>query len=229
MTLAELYRVPAGDGPHLRINVVSSIDGAATIGGRSGGLGDAADTATMQALRADADVVLVGAGTVAVEGYGGMRVDDEAAAWRVAEGFPAQPRIAMVSGSASLGPRHPVFAQAVVRPFVVTGMDADADRVAALAEVADVITAADLADALDQLAQAAGRRILCEGGPTLFAALIEADLVDEVCLTLSPRLVGGDAPRVAHTAHETVRRMSLDDVRRAGDELFLRYTRRPGA
>jgi riboflavin biosynthesis pyrimidine reductase len=227
--LRELYAVPAGDGPHLRINVVSSIDGAATIGGRSGGLGDAADTATMQALRANADVVLVGAGTVAIEGYGGMRVDDEAAAWRVAEGFAAQPRIAVVSGSASLGPRHPVFAQAVVRPLVVTGTDADADRVAALAEVADIIPAADVADALDQLALAAGRRILCEGGPTLFAALIEADLVDEVCLTLSPRLVGGDAPRVAHSAQEAVRRMSLDDVRRVGDELFLRYTRRRGA
>lgn len=223
--LREAYRVPAGDGPHVRMNMVMSLDGAATVGGRSGGLGDDADVATMQALRANADVVLVGVGTVAVEGYGGMRVSDDDAAWRRSRGLSAQPRIAVLSGAASIAPEHPVFAQAITRPIVLVSSEADPQRVAGLAEVADVIGTADLVDAVQQLANAVGRRILCEGGPTVFGALIEADLVDELCLTLSPKLITGSAPRVAHGPRESVRDLALADVRRVGDELFLRYIR----
>jgi riboflavin biosynthesis pyrimidine reductase len=225
MDLRESYRVPEGERPHVRMNMVMSLDGAATIGGRSGGLGDDADVATMQALRANADVVLVGAGTVAVEGYGGMRVSDDDAAWRGSHGLSPQPRIAVLSGAASLAPQHPVFAQAVTRPIVLTSADADRDRRAGLSEVADVIETADLLDAVHRLADSAGRRILCEGGPTLFGALIEADLVDELCLTLSPHLITGSAPRVAHGPTESVHSMALADVRRVGDELFVRYER----
>jgi len=207
------------------MNMVMSLDGAATIGGRSGGLGDDEDVATMQALRANADVVLVGVGTVAVEGYGGMRVSDDDAQWRRSRGVSAQPRIAVVSGAASIAPEHPVFAQAVTRPIVLVWSEADPERVAGLAEVADIIETSDLVDAVQRLTDAAGRRILCEGGPTLFGALIEADLVDELCLTLSPKLITGSAPRVAHGPMESVRDLALADVRRVGDELFLRYTR----
>ncbi|MDL9981104.1 dihydrofolate reductase family protein [Microbacterium sp. ASV49] len=220
MTLRDDYAVPEGEGPHVRINVVSSIDGAATVDGHSGGLGDAADRETMQALRANADVVLVGAGTILAEGYGGMQLAGEDAAWRVMKGVSAQPRIAVLSGSLSVPAQHPVFVEAVVRPLLLTRADA-----AEHAEVADVLVFADLRDAIEQLAQTAGRRILCEGGPTLFGALAGDDLVDEVCLTLSPHLVGGQAPRVAAGTQETVRRMTLRDVRRVGDELFLRYVR----
>jgi len=225
MDLRESYRVPGGERPHVRMNMVMSLDGAATIGGRSGGLGDDEDVATMQALRANADVVLVGVGTVAVEGYGGMRVSDDDAQWRRSRGLSVQPRIAVLSGAASIAPEHPVFAQAVTRPIVLVSGEADPERRAALAQVADVIEIADLADAVERLADAAGRGILCEGGPTLFGALIEADLVDELCLTLSPKLITGSAPRVAHGATESVRELTLADVRRAGDELFLRYIR----
>jgi riboflavin biosynthesis pyrimidine reductase len=207
------------------MNMVMSLDGAATIDGRSGGLGDDADIATMQALRANADVVLVGVGTVAVEGYGGMRVSEDDARWRRSRGLSPQPRIAVLSGAARIAPEHPVFAQAFTRPIVLVSREADPERVAGLARVADVIETADLADAVDRLAGAAGRGILCEGGPTLFGGLIEADLVDELCLTLSPKLIAGSAPRVAHGPVESVRELALTDVRRIGDELFLRYSR----
>lgn len=226
MTLRDDYAVPGGTGPFVRMNFVASIDGAATLGGRSGGLGDDADTRTMQALRANADVVAVGARTVIVEGYRGMRVDDEDAAWRVSSGYAAQPRIAVFSASAGISPRHPVFTGAVTRPILVTSRDSRPDRRAGFAEVADVVVALDLAEAVEKLAELAGRRILCEGGPSLFGGLVEGDLVDEVCLTLGPMLVAGGAPRIAHADHETGRRMALHDVRRVGDELFLRYARR---
>jgi len=99
------------------------------------------------------------------------------------------------------------------------------DRVPALAEVADVVVAAEVAEAMEKLAELAGRRILCEGGPSLFGELIEADVVDEVCLTVSPSLVSGRAPRIGHGDQEVWRVMALTDVRRVGDELFLRYAR----
>lgn len=222
--LREAYAVPAGDRPYVRVNVISSIDGAATMGGRSGGLGDEADRETMQALRANADVVLVGAGTILAEGYGGMRLSDEDAAWRQSAGLPSQPRIAVLSGSLSVPVGHPVFVEAMVRPLLLTTAGS-AEHASAYAQIAEVIVFGDLVDAIAQLAAIAGRRILCEGGPSLFGALIASDLVDEVCVTLSPHLVGGDAPRVAHGDTEAVRRMKLHDVGRAGDELFVRYVR----
>ena len=77
----------------------ASLDGASTLGGRSGTLGDPQDQRLMSVLRSHADVVLVGSGTVEAEGYGGAAVDEADAAWRVSRGMPAQPRFAVVSWS----------------------------------------------------------------------------------------------------------------------------------
>ncbi len=197
--------------------------------GRSGGLGDASDRAAMQVLRTLADVVVVGAGTVRVEGYGGLRVDEADAAWRRSRGLPEQPRVAVVSSRLGLDPGHPFFARATERPIVVTHAAAPADRREALAEVADVLvcgdTAVDPAAMLDALAAAGLPQVLCEGGPHLFGSLIEADLVDELCLSLSPLLVAGDAGRIVRGAPEVERRMRLVHAIPAGDLLLLRYER----
>jgi riboflavin biosynthesis pyrimidine reductase len=217
-------------GPFCRVNMITSLDGAATLHGRSGTLGDHEDQRLLSVLRSHADVVLVGAGTVEAEGYGGAAVVDADAAWRTARGRAPQPRFAVVSSRLGLAPRHPFFAEAMVRPLVVTSEGAPADRRAALAEVADVIVAGDgrvdLAAALGELAGRGMPSVLCEGGPGLYGALAEADLVDEVCLTLSPTVVAGDAPRTATSAHEVARPMRLVHAIPGERMLFLRFARR---
>jgi riboflavin biosynthesis pyrimidine reductase len=155
----------------------------------------------------------------------------EQSAWRVRQGLPAHPPVAVVSSRLDLEPRHPLFAEAPVRPIVVTHAGSPARHRAELAEVADVMVCGE--EAIDPRAMVAAlagrglRQVLCEGGPHLFGSLIEADCVDELCLTISPVLEGGPADRIATGAAATTRRMALRHVFPAGDMLFLRYTRRP--
>ncbi|HOA87684.1 MAG: pyrimidine reductase family protein [Microbacteriaceae bacterium] len=222
------YALPDREIPRVRMNFVSSIDGAVTLGGLSGALGGEGDRRLMQVLRSMCDIVLVAAGTVRAEGYGGLRLETVDASWRESHGLPAQPRLAMVSRSLDVGAEHPFFAEATTRPIVVTCAAAPAERRAALAAVADVLVcgdaAVDLADALAQLAELGLAQVLCEGGPHLFGELAEAELVDEVCLTLSPLLVGGEVPRIVQGAPERGRQMRL--VHALSDEdgfVFLRY------
>lgn len=213
----------------VRMNFVSSLDGAATLEGRSGGLGDADDRLAMQVLRTLADVVLVGAGTVRAEGYGGLAVGEADAAWRVAHGLPPQPRVAVVSSSLGLDPEGAFFANAVTRPIVVTHEAAPDARRHALERVADVVVVGeqqvDARILFDRFAEQGLRQVLCEGGPHLFGSLLDADLVDELCLSLSPLLVGGNAGRIARGVPELQRRMRLVHAIPAGDLLLLRYAR----
>lgn len=227
--LLEAYALADRVTPRVRMNFVMSLDGAVTVEGRSGGLGDASDHLAMQVIRTLADVVLVGAGTVRAEGYGGMRVDEADAAWRRSHGLADQPRIAVVSSRLDLVPEHPFFARATERPVVVTHDAAPAARREALGEVADVITcghdAVDVGVMVRSLAERGMPQVLCEGGPHLFGSLVEADLVDELCLSLSPTIVGGDAGRMVRGASELRRRMRLVHALPAGDLLLLRYAR----
>ncbi|MGN6326279.1 pyrimidine reductase family protein [Pseudolysinimonas sp.] len=224
------YAPPASAPSWLRMNFVTSLDGAGTRDGRSGGLGGDADRRVFELLRRWADVVLVGAGTVRSEGYGGMRVDDDAAAWRTAHGFAAQPVLALVSARLDLDPASDVFATAPVRPIVYTVAGADPARREALAAVADVVAvgAADL-DPAAVRADLVGRglrRIHSEGGPGVFGSFLAAGVVDELCLTLAPTLEAGDAERIARSDRPAPTGMRLEGIlRSADDELLLRYRR----
>ena len=226
--LLEAYAFPAGR-PWLRMNFIASLDGAATRQGRSGGLGDAADRRVFELLRREADAVLLGAGTARVEGYGAMRLDDAAAAWRAEHGLAPQPVFALVSRSLRLDAASPIFTDAPVRPIVYTVADAPADRRRALEAVAHVVAvgAAEVEPARvrDDLAARGLARVHAEGGPTLFGAFLAARAVDVLCLTLAPTLEAGDAPRIAHSLLSAPTAMALASVLRAGDELLLRYTR----
>lgn len=228
-TLLDAYALPDRSTPRVRMNFIMSLDGAVTLDGSSGGLGDASDRAAMQAIRTLADVIVVGAGTVRAEGYGGVKVGEADASWRESRGWPPQPRLTIVSNRLELDPEHAVFAKAVTRPIVVTHAAAPEAERAALAEVADVLVCGDErvdVDAmLDALARLGLRQVLSEGGPGLFGALLEAGLVDELCLSLSPMLVGGDAGRIVRGAREAARRMRLVHAMPAGDLVLLRYAR----
>lgn len=213
----------------LRMNFISSIDGAATSDGRSGGLGDDADHRVFDLLRRPADAVLVGAATARAEGYAAMRLGDEAVAWRMARGMTAQPVFVLVTRRLALDPDSPIFTDAPVRPVIYTVADAPHGRRAALAQVADVVDAGDSEmDPLRVRRDLAARGLMhvhAEGGPRLFGAFLAADAVDELCLTVAPKLLAGDAGRIAHTKSPSVTSMRLGAVMLAGDELLLRYVR----
>jgi riboflavin biosynthesis pyrimidine reductase len=175
---------PAGDGrPGLRYNMIASVDGATAVDGVAGGLANQADKDLFRLLRSLADVVLVAAGTVRAEGYGPSRVP-----------------IAVVTRSCNLDWESRFFTAQDAKPVVVTVATAPAEARARAAEVADVVVAGerdvDLAMAVDALGERGWRAVLCEGGPTLNGQLAAAGLLDELCLTLSPRLVGGTAKRL---------------------------------
>lgn len=221
------YRPP--EGPWLRMNFVSSIDGGATRDGRTEDLGGAADGRVFELLRRQADVVLVGAGTVRVEGYGAMRLADDAVVWRRERGLPAQPVFALVSGSLDLDPGSDVFADAPTRPIVYTVTTAPAGRREALSAVADVVDAgSETIEPRKVRADLEARGLLhvhAEGGPTLFGSFIAAGAVDELCLTIVAELDAGDAGRIAHSAHAVPTAMTLAALLKGDQELFLRYVR----
>ena len=224
------YALPDRDAPRVRVNFVSSLDGAVTVDGRSSGLGGDDDRLVMGVLRAMADILVVGAGTVRVEGYGGVRLARSNVEWRLANGLPPTVRLAVVSASLDLDPRHPFFTEAAERPLVLAPRSARPERREALAEVADVVVCGDeMVEAsamLEALAERGLTQVLCEGGPHLFGDLIDADAVDELCLTLSPTLVGGSAGRIVRGAPEAVRRMRLLHAIPSEDFVFLRYAAR---
>lgn len=205
--LVESYRPRAGR--FLRVNFVTSLDGAITVEGRSGGLGSPGDRRIFALLRALSDVVLVGAGTTAAEGY-----------------RPSTVPIAVVSRRASLAPGDRL---AVPGTLLVTCAAADAGRRAALADAGvDVVLAGegdvDLALAQRLLAERGLEHVNCEGGPTLLRAALGAGIVDELALTIAPTLVGSGQPTLlgAHPLADVVP-MRLVQVIEEDGVLFTRY------
>jgi riboflavin biosynthesis pyrimidine reductase len=213
-------------GRWVRVNFVTSADGSATVEGLSGGLSDAADKRVFALLRRPCDVVVVGAGTIRAEGYGGMRVDEASERWRVSRGFAAQPTLAIVSGGLDLDPASDVFTQAPVRPIILTNGSSPVVRRERLAAVADVIVCGeasfDTATALDALADRGLKRVHCEGGPHLFGTFVRQSTLDELCLTVSPVLEGGAGQRIIGGA-QGERDLRLEQVLRSGSTLFLQY------
>jgi riboflavin biosynthesis pyrimidine reductase len=219
--LPELY--PRLDEPVLRVNFVSSLDGAATFEWRAGGLGGPTDQEILKTLRTVCDALVVGAATVRAENYDGLRLTPERRAWRVAHGLSAYPLMVVVSRSLDLNLEQLVFADAPRRHVVLTFAGSDPGK---LDEVADLVVVEDLAEGVRALHERGATQVLCEGGPRLFGSLVADDLVDELCLTVSPLLTAGGASRIAWAPQATRREMALRHVLADEDMLFLRYARR---
>jgi riboflavin biosynthesis pyrimidine reductase len=224
-TVAAELRPAPRHRPWLLVNMIGSLDGAITIGGRSGALGRPADRAMFHALRAVADVVMAGAGTVRAEHYGPARPSDAQRAARRARGQAEVPPIAIVTRSLDLDLDSSLFqAEGAPRPIVVTCAAAPADRRAATEERAHVLVVGDdtvdLPAALEALGEH-GSVVTCEGGPRLNADLIADDLVDEWAHTLSPLLTGGDSVRAAAGAMPPTPRELVLDRLLEGDGLLL--------
>ncbi|MGK5739159.1 pyrimidine reductase family protein [Micromonospora sp. URMC 103] len=216
------------DRPHLRVNFVSSLDGAVTLDGYSAGLSGEPDKQVFGLLRMLCDALVVAAGTLRHEGYRALRLDERRRAWRRERGLPDYPTLVVVSGSLDLDPAQAAFADAPVRPLVLTR--AGAVPPPGLREVAEVVPCGtdrvDLADGLRELRRRGHDQLLCEGGPHLFGALTTADLVDELCLTVAPLLAGPGPGRITAGEPGPPRRLPLRHVLAADDgTLLLRYAR----
>ncbi|GAA4227259.1 riboflavin biosynthesis pyrimidine reductase [Streptosporangium album] len=227
--LARVYAYP--DGPCVRVNMVASADGGSWLEGRSGGLSGKGDRRIFGVLRGLADVVLAGAATVRTEGYGPARPRES---WRpLREGRPAAPPVAVVTRRLDLDLSGALFTEAEpgARTIVVTCDAAPEERRKEAARHAEVIVAGhdgvDLASAVRELGERGLGRVLCEGGPNLNAQLAEAGLIDELCLTLSPALVGGDAARILN-GPASLTRLRLAHVLEEEGFLFTRYIRTSG-
>lgn len=213
---------------HLRLNMVLSADGRATDReGRSGGLGGPADKEVFRTLRALSDAILVGAGTVRTEGYGPHRIREDLRERRIADARPLPSPIVVVSRSLELPYDAPLFTEAETPTIVLTCEAAPSEGRHAAARAGILLIAGDEEIDLPLGITTLGERfglchLLCEGGPTLNAPLLESGLVDELCLTLSPSLVGSDAPGlVSDLSHG--HDLTLEQVLEQDGELFLRY------
>jgi len=225
---AYAYPEVADGGRWLRANMVSTADGAATADGVSGAISGDADRRVFGVLRGLADVVVVGARTVRVEGYGPGRAREEFAKLRKAAGQPPAPAIAVVTNSLDLDFRSALFTEPVVPTIVITGEAAPADRLRAARAVGDVVVVGggmvELPRAIQAMTERGYRRMLCEGGPHLLAQVAGAGLLDELCLTVSPLLAAGTAGRIvtgAGTAEPLPLR--IGHALEQDEYLFLRY------
>jgi len=191
---------PRADRPWVRCNMISTFDGAIAVNGRSGLLGGPSDRRVFTILRAWADVIVVGAGTVRAERYGPVRLDDDLRERRRGRGQLPVPPIAIVTRSGNLDWSSPLFTESEVRPLVVTSADSDAETRARGETVADFVLAGservDVSTALRALQELGHRSVLLEGGPGLNSDFVAAGLLDELCLTVSPRLVAGSGSRL---------------------------------
>ena len=221
--------------PYVFVNMVASADGAISVEGRTAALSTEADRFVFHYLRSVADVILVGAQTVRAERYGPPRISDERQTERKERGQDPVPRIAIVTGSLDLDWSSRLFAESPTRPIVLTTTDAPAERLADARRVADVVQAGerrvDLPAALVELGRQGIGSVLCEGGPTLNGVLAAGDLIDELCLTVSPVLVGGDVATglLGHVRLPDLVPMSVVHVLEEDGDLFLRYRRKASA
>ncbi|WP_040339714.1 dihydrofolate reductase family protein [Candidatus Blastococcus massiliensis] len=229
--LVEAYRLP--EGPALRVNFVASLDGSIAVDGKSAGLGSPGDRRVFRVLRALADVVLVGHGTAATEGYRAVAPDSPVGRLRTAIGRPATVPVAVVSRRAALDPASGLVTDAVSPTLLVTCASADAGRRTALAEAGvEVLVCGDddvdLPAAVAALAARGLEQVTCEGGPQLLHAALTAGVVDELDLTIAPALVGSPQ-RLLGTVLPGPAGLELRQLLEEDGVLFTRYSVAPGA
>jgi riboflavin-specific deaminase-like protein len=203
--------------PYLALNLVASVDGRATLNGSAIGIGSPLDKRLLRELRAEADVVLHGAGTVRADPLS-ARVPPELVRQRLAQGLSEQPLGAIVSRSANVPAEHPYYDSAAV---IYLASDTALTIRSKHVEVRRIST---IRDVVADLWRRGARRVVCEGGPTLNAALFEEALVDEIFLTIAPKLLGGSDPlTIVKGGRFGLIPLELRSLVEHQGELFLKY------
>lgn len=227
----DLHAVYAADwaaGAGVRVNMISSADGAATSSGLSAGLQTPGDNRVFAVLRDLADVVLVGAATAMAEHYRPVTPTAARTSARARFGLAPELPIALASRSLHVTRDSALFGDPARRPLIYTCEASDPGLRRSLADVAEVIVCGgedlDLLAVRADLATRGLRRVLCEGGPTLFGAMASAAVVDELCLSTSPQLAGPGALRIIHgAAWADSIGLRLHTVLEEDGALFARY------
>ncbi len=228
--------------PYVLLNMVSSVDGVCSVGGKASGIGGGADRRAMRALRSRVDAVMVGAGTLRAErlnlGLDDPRAEQPLAVIIAGRGpVPIRNRLIRGPGSSQRvivfrpdkpqsGEPHsgdekieetlPERVRTIRVPKVPKPSDGQSDG--------QSDGRADLRRCLEILRREIGvDRLLVEGGPSLNGALIEAGLVDELFLTIAPRLMNADPAPIVHPGHPEAQSLQLISARTQNGELFLRY------
>jgi riboflavin biosynthesis pyrimidine reductase len=221
------------DRPHLVLNMIATADGGATLGGRTRALGDDVDREVFHGLRTQVDCVMVGAGTARIERYGRLVRDPARRERRAAAGLAPDPLACVVSGTLDLPADLPLLQDDDSRVVVITGSDASLPDVPAEVAYMRAGSGRDPRPALTPFIRLLRsdhgvRSILCEGGPRLNASLLAEDLVDELFLTVAPKLVGG-TPEITIAAGSQLPapfELELLSCHETADSLYLRYRRR---
>jgi riboflavin-specific deaminase-like protein len=225
--------------PYVLLNMIATVDGRATIEGRSGPIGGEADRALFHGLRTLVDGVMIGAQTLRTERYNRIVDDHTERTRRHMRGLGEEPLACVVSASLALDPSIPLLADPSARVAILTPSDGSIPEVAA--RVFYVRTGdhgrLDLRAALEELRKRfAVRTLLCEGGPHLAGEMLAAGLIDELFLTIAPKLVAGDLESDADTAGarpalpivsglvlDPTVELELSSLLEAQSYLFLRY------
>ncbi len=231
-------------GPGLYANFVASVDGVVALPGvlQSSHLlaaGSEADRFVMGLLRASADAVLVGAGTLGgsprshwTPEYAYPPAAELYAELRRSRGRPPQPTLAVLSGAGTIDPQHPGLAGPTVVLTSTEGANRLGGRLPHSARIVPLggSPTIDPVAAVEALRAGGHELILCEGGPTVFAALVAAGVVDELFLTISPLLAGRDPNSPRPSLVEGVELLPgrnvdarLLSLRRSRSHLFVRY------
>ncbi|MGI8460993.1 MAG: RibD family protein [Solirubrobacterales bacterium] len=218
----------AEERPYLVTNFALTVDGRATISGRSGAIGTETDTAMLVGLRTRVDAVMIGAGTMRVERYGRIVNDPDKRAQRERDGLPHDPLMVLVSARLDLPWDAELFTCGAGRVLVFTASEAEPPETATSVIVERHVGAVDLVEAMRYLRQECGiRGLLCEGGPHLHAGLLAKGLVDELFVTRAAKLAGGSGPGLAEGMPANVRELELAWLLADGAELFARYRVQP--
>ncbi len=230
LAYTEVDRVVPDDRPYVIVGMIESIDGQTAASGRSRALGGPADKTVFDALRGIADAIVVGAGTVKAENYGQAVLGRDVVERRLAAGRAPAPTICVVTGRLSLDFDARLFTERGPRPVVITSRSAAPKRLLEAHRCARVIESGeprvDLRGALRVMRGDGTELIVCEGGPSLNAAMLEAGLVDEIAVTIAPRVVGGDSNHLFGRAEiAQLVEFELNHVLESDGFLLLRYSR----
>lgn len=227
--IAELYRYP-GERTWVRANFVSTLDGAVQgSDDRAGSLSDSADRRVFALLRSLCDVVLVGAGTARAEGYAPVKPQEVDTGLRQRLGLTPVPSIAVVSSSLEVSDE--LLHGGDVPTLVLAASSAPTARVQEARDLgAEVVFAGDEtirpAAVVEELSARGHHRVLLEGGPQLMRGFVAADRCDELCLTVSALLVGGERHRLLRGGTvEPAQALQLRHLLEENGTLFCRYTR----
>lgn len=223
----ELGRLASAQRAFTVANFVSSLDGRASVQGRSGGLGDDGDKALFRALRRASDAVIVGTGTMQAENYGRIVADADARRARVARGLSEEPLAVTLTRTGRLPLDIPLFAEPAARIVVFSGAPVDLGGVQADVELVRADPGSlSFTGALAHLRRAHDVRLaLCEGGPRVLSSLLREGVLDQLCLTLAAKLAGGGVqPSITSGPElpEPAGAVLTEVLERAGT-LFARY------